>query len=240
MAVAVIGAPSSAYGATPDVGARPAGADRLLLIGTGIEQDPIDNGIPRVTSMSIGGQSLTHLPNASVQHTNATIYNVADVFYATETQIAAMSNGAVTIAWDNTVNVTTAIATHWIFLSGVDQSNPIVDSDSGAVSNSTAVSTPALTTVADGYVWAYTNNGGDTTHDWSGGPLTELLDPNASPDITFSDSSAGAVGTGGAMTPSAVLAASQSRIVMGAVSVRPVANATFANPLTLLGVGRAA
>jgi hypothetical protein len=121
-----------------------AGTNRALLIGL-----CWDFSTPQtldITNVQYGGQAATEIGEA---HTAGTQLYVG-LWRVMESGIAAASGSTITYTTSHTEDATRPVAHVSLFVGGVDQSTPQVDSDSAVASNVTTHTTPALTTATNG------------------------------------------------------------------------------------------
>lgn len=218
-----------------------AGTNRLLIAIPNMERSA---GTFTVSSLAMGGQSFAKVPNITAggnleaTWTNGAGFQHLGAWYANEATIAAMANGNGTITWSAAPNGTGHF--HYSLLSGVDQSDPFVDSALITTTSESPLALPTITGVAGGYLVGGVSSGNTLETYTFGGDLDNT-------DIFGSISSGCASRAAAATSPSGDANVSISttgpdgRLGLLGITLRPAAGgAAFANPLPLLGVGRAA
>ncbi len=132
-----------------------AGTDRLLIVGVTWE-DLGTAPFPSVSSIEVGGQTGTLIIEQSVI---ATFQNASSKWYFTDAQIEAMTNNVITINWN--VRTPGDLQTFNAILEGVDQVNPIVQTNSDSGTGGTDTLDADVNALAGGYV-TVTCAGGNT------------------------------------------------------------------------------
>lgn len=121
-----------------------AGNNRALLIGL-----CWDFSTPQtldITAVAFGGQAATEIGEAHIAGTQLYV----GFWRVMESGIAAASGSTITFTTSQTQDGTRPVAVVSLFVGGVDQSTPQVDSDTATDAAVATLATPALTTTSNG------------------------------------------------------------------------------------------
>ena len=210
MAVAALGSVLTGLTHTAE-----AGSNRILILAHGNEWGLADANV--LTGLTYGGQAMTNVPAATLTVGTATVMR-GEIWYLNEAGIAA--------ATDNIIAPTFADGSysapmfHHGFYSNVDQANPLVDSDAASRTTAGSLSSPAITTVANGYLVAAAACGAEGPAAWTN--ATEQTD-QAFGDPPGANLSFAHITTSGADITLTVTHTDDNRKVIMAVTLRPAA-----------------